>query len=460
MSDDNSPDGVPDDQNPFKGTPFEEIFKQMGEAMRGSDGPVGFVPPGFVPSGAAGANAEFDLGAMFSQVQRMFAEPGEGPVNFTLARDTARHVLASEGADPTPHSGQESAARDALALAEGWLDRATSLPAATLRPAVWSRADWIEESMPTWEVLVSPIAGHVVESMSDALPAEAQAMAGPLLGILQQLSGSMFGQQVGQGVAGLATEVLSSTDIGLPLASDGVAAVVPANLADFATAHSLTPSDALIYVMLREAAHLRLFAHATWLRPAVVGAIEEFGRGTTIDTSSIEEKLQNIDPTNPEAMQEAMSQGLFDPQPTPEQQRAKDRLELLLALIEGWVDHVVTQATADTMPAAAALAETMRRRRASGGPAEETFATLVGLELRPRRLRDAANLWAAIAAEAGPEARDAVWSHPDLTPTIEDLDDPLGYRERRAAAQADAEAFDSALEKLLENPSSHDADET
>lgn len=451
MSDDNRPDDAPDDDNPFKGTPFEEIFKQMGDAMRGGQpgGPVGFVPPG-ATGGASGQ--EFDLGAMFAQVQRMFAEPGDGPINFTLARDTARHVLAAEGDDPSPHAGQEAAARDALALAEGWLDRATSLPSVARTSTTWSRADWVEESMPTWEVLVTPIAGHVVESMSEALPAEAKAMAGPLIGILQQLSGSMFGQQVGQGIAGLASEVLSSTDIGLPLGPESVAAVVPANVSDFAESNSLTASDALIYVMLREAAHLRLFARATWLRPAVVGAIEEFGRGTTIDTSGIEQQLSSIDPSNPEALQEAMAQGLFDPQPTPEQQRARDRLELLLALIEGWVDHVVAQATADTMPAAAALAETMRRRRASGGPAEETFATLVGLELRPRRLRDAANLWAAIAAEAGPEARDAVWSHPDLTPTAEDLDDPLGYRERRAAAQERDEAFDAALEKLLEDP--------
>src|SRR3712207_7847253 len=43
-------------------------------------------------------------------------------------------------------------------------------------------------------------------------------------------------------------------------------------------------------------------------------------------------------------------------------------------------------ACSSTLPSAAALRETVRRRRASGGPAEQTFATLVGLQLRPRRL--------------------------------------------------------------------------
>ena len=81
------------------------------------------------------------------------------------------------------------------------------------------------------------------------------------------------------------------------------------------------------------------------------------------------------------------------------------------------------------LPAAAALRETVRRRRATGGPAEQTFATLVGLELRPRRLREAAALWAALA-ERGADGRDAVWAHPDLLPTAEDLDDPQAYLHR------------------------------
>ena len=71
------------------------------------------------------------------------------------------------------------------------------------------------------------------------------------------------------------------------------------------------------------------------------------------------------------------------------QQAALGRLETLLALIEGWVEVVVSAAVGDRLPGAAALDETLRRRRASGGPAEQTFATLVGLERRPRRVRPA-----------------------------------------------------------------------
>ena len=74
----------------------------------------------------------------------------------------------------------------------------------------------------------------------------------------------------------------------------------------------------------------------------------------------------------------------------------------------------VTAALGDRIPGTAALSEMLRRRRATGGPAEQTFATLVGLELRPRKMREAAELWERLTEAAGVDGRDAVWQHPDL----------------------------------------------
>ena len=64
-------------------------------------------------------------------------------------------------------------------------------------------------------------------------------MAGPILGFLNQAGGAMFGQQVGQALGGLAGEVLSACDIGLPLGPDGRAALLPANVKGFAEGRNL-----------------------------------------------------------------------------------------------------------------------------------------------------------------------------------------------------------------------------
>src|ERR1700678_4623119 len=126
--------------------------------------------------------------------------------------------------------------------------------------------------------------------------------------------------------------------------------------------------------------------------------------------------------------------------------QALERLETLLALIEGWVQVVVPAALGDRIPGAAALAETLRRRRASGGPAEQTFATLVGLELRPRKLREAAALWERLAEAVGADARDAVWQHPDLLPGADDLDEPASFIDRIIGG--DTSGIDEAIARL------------
>jgi len=413
----------PGSEDPFKGTPMEGFFA----AMSGPGGP-----------GAAGMP---DLSMVFGQMQQFF-QPSDGPVNFTMAKDVARQVSAAAAPDPSPHSGQSGAVNDAVQLSEGWLDRATAIPAGATSSVAWSRADWIENTSDTWRTLIEPIATHVVNAMGEALPEDAKSMAGPLIGMLTQVGGAMFGQQIGQALGGLAGEVVSATDIGLPLGPAKVAAILPTNVTAFGEGLEHRPADVLLYVALRECAHHRLFQHAPWLRGALIGAIEEFGRGTRLDMSGIESKLAELDPSQ---IASALEGGLFEPERTPEQQVAVDRLETLLAFVEGWVDEVVDQATRETMPAAAALAEAMRRRRAAGGPAEQTFASLVGLELRPRRLRDASTLFAALRDRFGAEARDAVWTHPDLMPTAADLDDPLGF----TPTGADAD-FDAALGELLD----------
>jgi putative hydrolase len=443
----------PDDEqpNPFKGTPFEQLFRQLGQQLGQGGGPGGQGPDlsAFGLGGSGGGGVDFS--ALLGQVQSMM-QPYEGSVNWNLAKDVARRAVAAQP-DPSVGSREQARITDAVTLADHWLDGVTDFPSGVSTSGGWSRAEWIEQTVPTWQQLVEPVAQHVVSAMSDALPGEARAMAGPLMGMLGQAGGAIFGTQIGQAVGELASEVLTATDIGLPLAPVGRAALLPANVAAFAEDLDVPADDVTLYLALREAAHQRLYAHVPWLRAHVVGAIEDYGRGMTIDMSRIETQIREIDPTDPQALQDAMGSGLFEPRKTPAQEAALARLETVLALVEGWVDEVVSQACESRLPSAAKLREIVRRRRAAGGPAEDTFAALVGLELRPRRLRDAAALWGSLRSRHGATQRDAAWAHPDLMPTSDDLDDPLGFAERRSAAEEQASElmgdFDAQLAEFL-----------
>jgi putative hydrolase len=396
--------------------------------------PFGFGTGG---SGGGGGDQPDDIFAkipLFAELQKLMSWQG-GPVNWDLARQTALSAVT----DQRPVTAtQRSQVADDLRLADLWLDEVTDLPSGVRTVEAWTRAEWIEKTQPVWALLCEPLAARVVSSMSSALPQELLAQAGPMGAIMGQFGGLLFGAQVGQGLGGLAQEVVSGTDVGLPLGPAGVAALVPENVTAFGAGLGRPNEEVQLYLALREAAHHRLFAHVPWLRQRLLDTVDAYARGIAIDTSALEEAMGRIDPTDPQSMQSALTGGLFEPVDTPAQQAALRRLETLLALVEGWVDTVVAAATADRMPGAVALREASRRRRAAGGPAEQTFSTLVGLELRPRRLREAAALWWALTEAGGTSGRDAIWAHPDLLPDADDLSDPLGFAERATANAAAA----------------------
>jgi putative hydrolase len=267
-------------------------------------------------------------------------------------------------------------------------------------------------------------------AFSETLPEEMRAAAAPLMGVMTQVGALMFGSQLGAALGSLATEVLCATDIGLPLGPTGVGALVPENVTAFGSGLEVPADEVRIYVAVREAAHHRLYTHAPWLRARLLDGLREYADGLTIDTSALEELSRDLDPTDMTALQARLSEGLIQPKATPEQEAALARLETLLALVEGWVDAVTLAAATPTLPSISALNETMRRRRAVGGPAEKTLGSLIGLEIRPRRLRDAAALWALVADRRGIDGRDALWGHPDLMPSASDLDDPFDFVDR------------------------------
>src|SRR3954465_4142789 len=385
---------------------------------------------------AGGGSPEDLLGKMplFAELQKLMNWSG-GPVNWDLARQGAISQLAA-GHQPTSES-ERTATAEALRLANLWLDQVTELPSGIDRTAAWSRVEWVELTLPAWTALIDPLAEKVVAAMTSAMPEEAAMSFGPIAGIMGRMGGLMFGAQVGQALGKLADEVLTSTDVGLPLAPTGTGVLVPQNVAAFAAGLDRPADEVRLFLALREAASQRLFAHVPWLRQQLTDAVHAYARGITIDREAIERGITEamggmeggIDPSDPETLQRLLP--ALEPEETPEQQMALRRLETLLALVEGWIDTVVAAAAGQRLPGHSALAETMRRRRASGGPAEQTFATLVGLQLRPRRLRDAATVWAAMSQQRGAAERDRLWLHPDLLPTSDDLDEPMDFVARQ-----------------------------
>lgn len=390
--------------------------------------------------------------AAFDQVRRLFTATGSEDVDWQIAEELARQT-ALQGGDVSLGESAQRTVAEALSVAELWLDAQTTFPPGTAQSVAWSRSEWVHQTLPIWKQFSEPIASSIADAMATAMAANLPEDGGPFGTqgdtIMRKLGGAVFSMQVGQAVGTLAREVFGGTDVSIPVVREPINALVPMNVDAFASELDVPMEETRIFLALREAAHTRLFTHVPWLRGHLIGLVEAYAREITIDMDRMEDAVRSVDPTNPEELQRAISTGVFTIETTPAQDAVLSRLETALALVEGWVDHVAAAAATDRLPHAAALREMLRRRRAAGGPAEHTLTTLVGLELRPRRARDAAKLWGIIEGVSGQQGREAVWAHPDLLPTAEDLDSPESFFQRQhEAAEADAEV-DAALAQIL-----------
>ncbi|MGX5681490.1 zinc-dependent metalloprotease [Schumannella luteola] len=431
-----------DDSDP---RPEDEFRDMLRDFLAGN----GEIDPARL-AGAAGLPNDPELVAqLISQLQNALQSSGDG-VNWGLALEQAKGLASRSSVVSLP--AERSQLEQALHVASLWLDEVTDISALASDPRLMSRSEWVTATMPVWTQLAEPVATSIANSLTEVLrqnaPDEMDDMIQGASQIMRNVGGTLFAMQLGQVVGQLSSEVVSGGDIGIPLLDNAEAALVPQNVLAFGNGLDIPVDQVQLYLSVRELAHARLFRHAKWLRLQLLTAITEFAHGIRIDTSRLEELAADFDPNNPEELREAMTSGALIPPKSEEQLAALERLETTLALIEGWVD-VVTAAATTRLPSSAAIAETVRRRRASGGPAESAFATLVGLELRPRRLREAAAMWQAVTDAVGAEKRDDLWSHPDLVPVASDIDDPSALIARVSAGVPEPDEFDRALEDLL-----------
>lgn len=403
-----------------------------------------------------------------AQLQAMMSgSADDGSFNAELATDIARKQV-SAGGDKTVSAATERDVEQVVQVANLWLDQVTDFPVSGPAKAA-SRAEWVEATMPLWRGLVEPVAAGVSGAIRSAMRQQFGALGasdlselglppgidpsmvmGQMEPVVGRMSAAMFGMQVGQAVGALAGDLVTGTEVGLPLVPDGTVMILPANVAAFAEGLHVEAGEVHLYLAVREAARMRLFGSVGWLGPALIAAVQKYAGDISIDTDAIEQAVREADTTDPQQLQGILQNSLFSPEPSDAQTAALDHLQLLLALVEGWVDEVSERAVTPHLPNLVALSEAVRRRRAAGGPAERVFASLVGLQLRPRLMREAASLFAAVEEAEGAAGRDESWRHPDFAPTALELPDPGAYLARRSgAADSSPDDVDDALAALL-----------
>ena len=447
-SDDDSEDGRRDDNN---NNPFGFFFGgNMGGGMGHNMG-------GGSMSGGNMGDLFNHIGSMLSGFGADMNSPeGKGSVNYAVAERIARQHIAQAGKDKRPETARSQAVAESVRLAELWLDEATSLPAGATGSVAFGPVQWLEETLPTWKRVITPLADKLGDAALTGMPEELQGQLGPMEGILKQINSMNFGTQLGATLGEMAKGVVHSTQWGVPLAKGSTAAVATAHVDDMASKLGCEKQEALIYLAAREAAHHRLFQHIPWLVERLILDVEEYAAGLALDDSKMREAMGEFNPEamgDPARMQEMMEklQGQdLSPEVVSANAHARERLETSLSLIEGWVDYVVGTALEGRIPNAAMIGAAWSSFRNNGSPAMEALTKAVGISFVAPKANEAADLWRRLEEAVGQERRDKVWDHPDFLPVSSDLENPAAFIGHVAFDDKEMKDFNpiSEIEKL------------
>ena len=318
--------------------------------------------------------------------------------------------------------------REALDIANLWLDAVITFPTTSLaaQPA-WDRRTWLDTSLSGWRDFVEPLA----EGMASALAQVVGEMGvETILPVMRGFMGNLVANQLGQAVASLASKVTGANDVAIPLFATSESHLIPQNVKGWGAGLDIPERDIRYFLALREAAATRLFSHTPWLHHYLREAITAYGRGITIDGAAIQSQAESaissgeLDIENPESITKAISQGMFVPEQSEAQSAALEKVEMALALIEGWLEHVVVLAAKERLPSIGALIETQRRARVTDSPTQQLFAAMLGLEVSPRKMRECTHFWEEVYRILGVDGRDHCWEDASLLPRSSNLANP------------------------------------
>ena len=427
------------------------------------DGPGDPEDPDFTEGPGASDDPQDPFAGLFGALGEMFGSgiPGTGglpglPGGFptgggTGGSDPARQIamaVASEGGsepnvDPVVRIGYESLLRVAeLQIADRTGLQVAHAAALHLRPV--TRTAWASASVDAYRpylTRMSHIPGDVPCDPGD--PGGPSDMgSGPYLdpsdqdadpstawlsGLLAAMAPMMAGITTGTMVGRLALRSLGTYDLPIPRDGDELLIVVP-NVEAFATDWSLPAEDLRLWICLHEVAHHAVLG-VPHLRTVLTDLLTRHAGAFRNDPSALRDRLGDIDLTGgPEAL--VRLQESLDPEMvlgavrSPEQEALLPRLEALVAVVIGYVDHVMDDIGSTLIGSYRQVTEAVRRRRVGTGEADRFVERILGLDLTQEQVDRGAAFVDGVVERSGGEGLDRLWADERNLPTPAEVDAP------------------------------------
>jgi putative hydrolase len=356
----------------------------------------------------------------------------QGPVSWETAKQVAVAVATEGRAEVNVDPSVRFAWAELARIAELHVQQTTGLDTAAggraaeivpVTPSVLALRT-LEAYRPLLERLAASL-GSAPPVLPDDESGPEAAMLAPLLNLLQP---AMLGLSVGGMVGHLAQRAFGQYDLPLPRPAHHELLVVPATVDAFGRDWSLPADDLRLWVCLQE-----LTTHAVLGVPHVHDTLQEllgaYAAGFRPDPTAVMDRFQDFDlgAGDPTAQ---LSQLFGDPEllvgaiRSPQQQALLPRLDALVAVVIGFVDHTVDAIAERLLASGSRVSEAVRRRRVETDTADRFVEKLLGVSVTQAQVDRGNRFVAGVVEREGEESLARLWTSAKQLPTPAEVDAP------------------------------------
>jgi coenzyme F420 biosynthesis associated uncharacterized protein len=342
-------------------------------------------------------------------------------IDWILAERLAAYV-AGDGAGPLPRSdlSELAAESERRVTAYTGLKPTAPLPG----PEGISRREWVSSNVSAMRAMLDPLLERAGKGM------------GPLRPAMQIGVGVALTAEVGLVIGYLAQRVLGQYELVL-LEEAGdrpprLLFVLP-NLAQAVEAFGADEQEFMTWVTLHEVTHAVQFAGVPWLHGHLAGLMRELLQSAEL---RLDARRRVRIPSREEIARTftLLRRGdLISLVTSPTERATLDRVQAVMAVIEGHAEHVMDAVAPDLLPSLPRLRAALDRRRKSQSTLSRLVAKLLGLDLKLRQYELGKQFCDAIVAERGADALSSVFAGPEALPTLDELQQPLAWLARTSA---------------------------
>ncbi|MEA3510085.1 MAG: zinc-dependent metalloprotease, partial [Actinomycetota bacterium] len=283
--------------------------------------------------------------------------------------------------------------------------------------AVIGRSGWVENNVSSFSLLLAP----------------AEERLGSHTGVGSAIAGRIMGAEMGAVLGFLSRRVLGQYELVLPTADgedgDTVLFVGP-NLLKMERDHAFRPDEFRFWVALHECTHRLQFMGVPWMRDYFLGLVEELVAASKPESGRIQRLTTELREAAASGSPLIDESGIFGLFATPEQREILDRVQALMALLEGHGHVVMDRIGERELVTQGRMSSVLKARRADKRTA--ALMRLIGLEMKLRQYEIGAEFIKEIERRADWTTLDHAWESPEALPTLEEIESPELWLQRIA----------------------------